>query len=91
MDDNKFTCSMTVTYLRNNKQTIVQETLKGSVDNTHIQVIGVNFTYIEQGRSHSYSLDSFELEIAEDQNVLKGKAILKHGNRDVVFKKYLSK
>lgn len=80
-----FTASMTVTYERESQQTIVQETLTGSFRDSTLFLTGVNYTYVEQGSSSSYSLDSFELKPGKDRNTLVGKAVLRHGVRDVSF------
>lgn len=80
-----FTASMTVTYERESQQTIVQETLTAQFRDGMILLTGVNYTYVEQGRSASYSLDSFELTPADDGRALVGKAVLSHGVREVEF------
>ena len=80
-----FTASMTVTYERESRQTIVQETLTGSFRDSTLYLTGVNYTYVEQGNSASYSLDSFELERAKDGKALIGKAVLRHGIRELSF------
>lgn len=80
-----FTASMTVNYERHSQQTIVQETLTGSFRDNTLHLTGVSYTYVEQGNSASYSLDSFELERAKDANALVGRAVLRNGMRDVSF------
>jgi len=80
-----FTASMTVTYERESRQTIVQETLTGSFRDTALFLTGVNYTYVEPGSSSSYSLDNFELKIGKDSKTLVGKAVLRHGVRGVSF------
>lgn len=82
-----FIATMTVTYLKGEKQTIIQETLTGNAHNSELTLSGVNYTYIEQGNSRAYSLDSFDLSISDDKYSLFGKAILKNGIREVTFKK----
>lgn len=81
-----FTASMTVTYSRNEKETIVQETLTASHAAAVITLVGVNYTYVQQGASAAYSLDSFELKVV-GVNTLVGKAMLRHGERQVSFKR----
>jgi len=80
-----FTASMTVRYERYEQQTIVQETLTGNLRDSKLSLTGVNYTYVEKGSAASYSLDSFELVLSDDAKSLKGKAVLRHGTRDVVF------
>jgi hypothetical protein len=76
---------MTVTYERESQQTIVQETLTGSFRDSTLFLTGVSYTYVEQGSSSSYSLDSFELTPGKEGKSLVGKAVLRHGIRDVSF------
>jgi len=80
-----FTASMTVTYERGSQQTIVQETLTANFRDSALYLTGVNYTYVEQGMSSSYSLDSFELKPDKKGIALIGKALLRHGVRDVSF------
>lgn len=80
-----FTASMTVTYERKFKQTIVQETLTGNFRDGTLYLTGVNYTYVEQGSSSSYSLDNFELKPAKEGKALIGRAVLRNGVRDVSF------
>lgn len=82
-----FMATMTVTYVKGDKQTIIQETLAGNTRNSKLSLSGVNYTYIEQGHSMAYSLDNFELSISDDHLSLSGRAILKNGIREVNFKK----
>ena len=84
-----FSGSMTVTYERLSKQTIVEETLTATVVERALALIGVNYTYLQQGSSSSYSLDNFNLRLSEDGRTLSGKAVLKHGVRDVSFTRIL--
>jgi hypothetical protein len=79
-----FTASMTVTYERNGQQTIVQETLTATLQDGTLTLTGVNYTYVQQGNSSGYSLDSFVLKL-EDGQSLTGTAILRHGERAVSF------
>ena len=83
--DSHFTASMTVRYERNQEQTIVQESLTGSVRDTKLSLTGISYTYIEKGGSSGYSLDSFELIRSDDGKSLTGKAVLLHGTRDIAF------
>lgn len=80
-----FTASMTVTFVKSEKQTIVQETMAGSIRDSELTLSGVNYTYIEQGNSRSYSLDGFHLILSEDNSELIGKALLKNGERELRF------
>jgi hypothetical protein len=82
-----FMATMTVSYLREEKRTIVQETLTGTARGSQLSLTGVNYTYVEQGNSRAYSLDNFELRLSDDGKTMSGKATLRHGIRDVVFQR----
>ena len=81
-----FTASMTVTYERSGQQTIVQETLSATLQGDTLALTGVNYTYVERGASGSYSLDSFAVK-PSDGVALVGKAILRHGECNIAFKR----
>lgn len=82
-----FSVSMTVVYEKSEKRTIVVEILTATVVERSLSLIGVNYTYVQQGASSSYSLDNFNLRLSEDGKTLAGKAVLRHGVRDVSFAK----
>jgi hypothetical protein len=82
--DTNFTASMTVSYIREGQQTIVLETMTGNISETKLFLTGVNYTYIQKGSSAIYSLDNFEL-VTEGKESLIGKAVLRHGIREVTF------
>jgi hypothetical protein len=81
-----FTASATVTYERDGKRTIVQETLAANLKGMVLNLVGVNYTYVERGDSRLYSLDSFLLK-TNNGNLLEGKIILRHGERPIVFRR----
>jgi hypothetical protein len=82
--DREFTASMVVTFERKGSLTIVQETLTGSIDHELVALTGVNYTYVQQGSSMSYSLDSFELRCTNDRELV-GEAVLKNGRCPVTL------
>jgi len=73
------------TYERGGQRTIVQETLAGSVRDDVLYLTGVNYSYVEQGESASYSLDNFKLKADKHGNALVGKAMLLNGERSATF------
>jgi hypothetical protein len=80
-----FTATMTVSYVRQGSRTVVQETLTGAVHGSSVSLTGVSYTFVEQGTAHTYSLDNFEVEILGNRDKMRGRAVLRHGTRDVVF------
>ena len=84
---NNFVATMTISYTREEKKTIVQETITGTIQNSDVLLTGVSYTFIEWGSARSYGLDSFELQLSEDRKTMKGKVVLKHGVKPIIFKK----
>jgi len=82
-----FTTSMTVVYEKEGLNTIVEETLKATLTDRALSLVGVNYTYIEQGASTGYSLDTFTLIVSGDNLSLRGNVKLRHGTRTVTFEK----
>lgn len=80
-----FTASMTVTYVRDNQPTVVQETLTGTVRGKNVVLTGLSYTFVQQGSARTYALDTFELTVPDQNATMKGTAVLKHGKRPVVF------
>jgi hypothetical protein len=84
---NDFVASITVEFVRNSAKTAVQESMTGSIRGREVRLTGVSYTYVEQGGSESYSLDSFELRISDDHQSMQGHARLLHGIRELEFRK----
>jgi len=62
-----------ISYLHaNDKQTVVQEMMNGSIKQNNIELHGVNYTYIERGPSTCYVLDNYILQFDKRTNILKG-------------------
>ncbi len=82
-----FIASMSITFEKNGRQTVIQESLTASGQDSNLTLSGINFTYIEQGNSRLYRLDNFDLTISDDSKNLFGNAMLKNGTREVIFNK----
>jgi hypothetical protein len=82
-----FTASMVVTFNRREQQTIVQETLTGSIRERAVNLTGVSYSYVKQESSSGYSLDRFDLRASDDCKSLVGKVLLRHGEREIRFVK----
>ena len=63
---------MTVSFEKGNELTVVQEELEGSIKERTLHLEGVSYTYIRQGRSVQYLLDSFELTASDDSMRMEG-------------------
>jgi hypothetical protein len=80
-----FVASMTVVYEKERSETILEETLTATIVDRSVALVGVSYTYIQQGASSSYSLDSFNLSVAGDQKTMSGKVVLRHGVQTIAF------
>jgi hypothetical protein len=80
-----FTAPMVVTYERAGQQSIVRETMNGTLADNSLTLTGVSYSYVERGASAVYSLDNFELKVEDAGKTLVGRAILRHGTREVSF------
>jgi hypothetical protein len=78
---------MTVTFVVRGQQSIIEEIFAATLQAKTLTLRGVNYTYVEQGGSRSYSLDSFALERSPDGSTLTGKALLLNGEQPIVFKR----
>jgi hypothetical protein len=83
----EFTTYATITYKIGAIQTVVVETLKATLSEGTLSLVGISYTYLERGISNSYSIDEFILTKAEPDEALIGKVALKHGERQVRFSK----
>ncbi|MGD8779297.1 MAG: hypothetical protein PVH88_10100 [Ignavibacteria bacterium] len=88
--EEQLSCHMTVTLGIDEEYTIVQETLTGSINSRSIILSGISYTYIHQGASTSYFLDSFELELSKDDNQLIGVFKNKAGVGNAFFKREIN-
>ena len=84
-DSGQVRATMTVTFEKSNELTVIQEELSGSIKDSKISLVGISYTYIRQGNSTSYLLDSFELQLAEDGQQMSGSFRSKRGNGDSSF------
>jgi len=83
----EFVASMVITYSRNTIQTIVHESLTGSLNGNALRLVGVNYTYIQKGKSVTYGLDSFDLNVSDSCDRLDGLIVLRYGSSQVIFVK----
>lgn len=86
IDDLEISGSATVSF-KNEKLTVVQQTIKGTISDELILIEGVNYTYIEQGDSSGYNLDIFEVKFIDKK--LSGFAFdnNREGKFEIEFKK----
>jgi hypothetical protein len=77
--------TMTVSFVKGDQLTVLEETLTGRAEGNHLSLTGVTYTYLQRGNSVSYSLDGFELDLSEDGKTMTGNALLKHGSRLVTL------
>jgi hypothetical protein len=80
-----FTASMTIAYERSGQKTIVEETFTAKLVESALSLVGVDYTYVQRGAASYYTLDNFNLKVSGDGKTLSGKAVLRHGARDISF------
>jgi hypothetical protein len=68
----QLSATMTVSFLREDKMTVIQEILIGSIQGKRVSLNGVSYTYIQQGTSPFYNLDNFTMEMNSDKNRMEG-------------------
>lgn len=87
----ELSATLIVTFEKDGEQTVVQEALTGSlVDSSRVVLDGISYTYIRQGNSSSYLLDSFSLAPSEDTNTLEGEFRSARGKGTALFNRITS-
>jgi hypothetical protein len=79
--------TLTVTFVREHEETIVQEVLVGSISGANVMLNGVSYTYIKQGGSRSYLLDNFDLQLSNDRKTMKGEFFSRRGKGGAMFER----
>lgn len=64
--------TMTVTYESGEMTSVVQEVLTGAIKGAEVALDGVSYTFIQQGQSDFYGLDSFRLKLSGDHKKMSG-------------------
>lgn len=90
-EQNKVSASMEVTFEYSFMKTVLKESLTGTIiessNNSLLFLKGNYYSYREKGRSQSYLLDNFLLDINEDRNTLRGYFFSKKGEGYAEFNK----
>lgn len=81
----QFGANMTVKFVRDGEETIVDESMSGTVDGANLTLRGGSYTYLKRGKSTSYRLDSFHLMLSDEGTTLVGMVNMRHGSAQVVF------
>jgi len=71
-NENVLTGSAIITYIKKEKQTVIQQMLNANIKNDTIELHGVNYTYIERGDSLNYELDTFIMNYNKENDSLIG-------------------
>lgn len=77
-------------YPNQGEQTIVQQIMNGSIVNNNIKLVGVNYTYVERGKSNNYSLDTYLLNYDNERDILSGTMLDVAGHADAFELKRLN-
>lgn len=67
--------TLIVSYVINNVLTVVHQTLTGDVKGAEVSFHGITYSYLQQGNSHYYNLDSFIGTLSSDGLTIDGKII----------------
>jgi nucleoside 2-deoxyribosyltransferase len=70
--DDTLSGTMAVSFLAEQKRTVVQETMRGEIKGSIINLYGVSYSYLEQGASPGYLLDAFILQISSGGDGMSG-------------------
>ena len=72
---------MTVSYVEDGELTVVQEIMTGQIVGNVVNLYGVSYSYILQGQSPGYELDSFSGKISAKGNAISGTSSRKKSKR----------
>lgn len=72
--DEELSGTMTVTFRRGDKMTVIQEAFSGAMKGRSVTLTGVSYTYVEKGNSTGYNLDNFDLTLSLDGKKMEGKS-----------------
>jgi hypothetical protein len=67
---NELTVEMTVSFLGRGEMTVVRQEMSGSLDKDNVRLQGTSYTYIRQGSSPYYALDTFNGKIVDDKTIV---------------------
>lgn len=71
--DTKLSGTMVVSYTSKETLTVVQQIMTGEIEADIVSVRGVSYSFLQQGRTSSYVLDSFIIKLSPDETELSGK------------------
>jgi hypothetical protein len=75
------TGTMIVCYASSGGAIVVQQSMKGMVIKDNVKLYGVSYTYVRQGASHKYAMDSFSGKILNGGNTISGTSMDESGNK----------
>jgi len=71
--DGELSGIMTITYIIDRTPTVVQEVFSGMVKGSSVTLNGVNYTFVQRGKSETYYPDNFDLTLSSDGEKMEGK------------------
>jgi hypothetical protein len=69
---NSLSGTMIVSYIYKQKRTVVQETMRGEIKGSVVNLYGISYSYLEQGVSSNYWLDALSIQISSKGDELSG-------------------
>jgi len=85
--ESRLSGTMVVSYTSKGRLTIVQQIMTGEIEADTVNVHGVSYSFLQQGESGSYKLDSFIIKLSPDGTELSGEVVSGESHGTVVLKK----
>lgn len=85
--EEELSATLTLTFEKADAMTVIQEVLTGTVQGEKITLSGISYTYIHQGNSKSYRLDTFNVLLSPDRHRMVGEYISGDNNGNVLLMK----
>lgn len=70
--DNSLSGTMIVSFLQKQKRSVVQETMRGEIKGSTVNLYGVSYSYLRQGASPEYLLDAFSIQVSSEGDEMFG-------------------
>lgn len=69
---NSLAGTMIISFPYKQKRTVVQETMRGEIKGSVVNLYGISYSYLEQGASPEYFLDALSIQISSKDDELSG-------------------
>jgi len=76
--------TMIVSYFLNDQLTVIQEIMAGEIKADAVSLYGISYSYLQQGASPEYYLDTFSAQISSEGNEISGKIKDTKGHSELI-------